>query len=333
MLAVIAAALMGVASAPPSALDSGIAARQRGEPATAVDWLAIAVMEEPDNADAWVQFGFALRDTGHPDDARGAFERALALAPDYADARDGLASLAPSAGEMPQGRAPDPVVVTLDGSWSALEDAKDWDELRLGIAVPTSGGVTVGASLETGHRFGVADSYGELRLDSPRSRVANYYAIVGGTPDADFRPRWQIGAGGSVRVADGTVPLYATLDVRHGDYPAGAVTTLAPGTTVYASKGRVWASARWINVFADGRHSSGGLARVDVETGEHARLFAGFARAPDLAEGRVVVTTSLFGGANVRLSDRVDWRVSLARDEPTNGLDRTTLSTGLSLRL
>lgn len=67
----------------------GVAAHFAGDNALAVPDLVSAAALMPDNPDPLVHLGYALLGTGEPERALAAFERALALTPDYQDARDG----------------------------------------------------------------------------------------------------------------------------------------------------------------------------------------------------------------------------------------------------
>jgi hypothetical protein len=122
------------------------------------------------------------------------------------------------------------------------------------------------------------------------------------------------------------------LDSGAAKYASGRVWSISPGFQKYFGNGRSWFSGQWINIIAGGRHLSGGLARIDAMATNSVRLFGGAARAPDLAEGRAIQTTSLFGGTAVAVNERVNWRASIARDAPSSGQRRLTFSTGLELK-
>ena len=75
-------------------LQAAIDSRLTGDAARAADLLQQLAEDAPENADIQVQLGFALLALGELGRAKGAFERALALAPDYVDANLGLALIA-----------------------------------------------------------------------------------------------------------------------------------------------------------------------------------------------------------------------------------------------
>jgi len=190
-----------------------------------------------------------------------------------------------------------------------------------------------GASLEVSRRFEMTDVYGELRLDRRFSDAISAYASIGATPNADFRPEWQIGAGGAARLQSGPHATVLTLDARQARYRAGDIQTLNPGIEQYVAGGRAWLTARWINIFDEkGRHRSGWLGRGDVQPREDLRLFAGIASAPDVSEGIVVDTTSVFGGLSYDLDAGTSVRISLAHEDRPGDGDRSQLALGLGYR-
>jgi YaiO family outer membrane protein len=155
---------------------------------------------------------------------------------------------------------------------------------------------------------------------------------VGATPDADFRPEWQVGAGGYVRLRDGGSPTILTLDARQAHFSAGDIQTLSPGVEQYLGE-RFWATARLINIFDErGDLQTGWLLRGDLLATERLRLFAGAADAPDTSEGVVIETFSLFAGLSYDLNDRFSMRMSVAHEDRQTGADRLQLSLGVGTR-
>lgn len=81
-------------------LEEAVQARLSGDYDHARALLEALTSAEPDNADAWLQLGLARSATGDSRGARDAFLRVLALAPEYDDARLGLARLAYRSGDV-----------------------------------------------------------------------------------------------------------------------------------------------------------------------------------------------------------------------------------------
>lgn len=91
-----------VASSPPSgdALAQARVLRRAGRPAEAIPLLARAVAAAPDDADAWLELGLAESATGRFTEAAAALDRAAALAPNYPDVQLARARLAFYAGDL-----------------------------------------------------------------------------------------------------------------------------------------------------------------------------------------------------------------------------------------
>jgi len=354
----------GLCSAPVAAqpadqaYEQAVQARMAGDHARAVELLGPVVAANPQNADAQLQLGLALLGLGRLDEAEAAFRRTLAIAPDYIDARLGLARVEqrrgnwaaaeaelapvdvahPEAGPLRRQIAAGAAAswfsrwrVDVDGGYAFLtQDQPDWKEGSLRVTHRPTRATAVSTGLEVSRRFERTDTYGELRLEHRfASNKGSAYLFAGGTPDADFRPEWQIGLGGEVRIRPGGAATLLTLDARQARYRVGDIQTLNPGIDQYLANGRAWIGARWINIFdQDGRHRSGWLLRGDALATERLRLFAGAADAPDTSEGVVVDTFSLFGGFAYDVNERVTVRASLAHDDRDSGADRLQLGLG-----
>lgn len=361
-LALVSAAQPAAAPADPAELyRDGVAARHAGDNERAARLLRQVVAAQPDNADAQLQLGLALLAQGDLAEAEAALRRTLAIAPDYEDARIGLARIEQRRGNRDAALAAlEPVSpanrdaaglrsqlaapieapehrwqLNLDGSYSSLEGSAqpDWQEGSFQLRYQASERTAVGGSVEVSRRFGETDAFAELRIDQRLSDGASVYVTAGGTPNADFRPEWQVGAGGSVRVVPGDTPTILTIDARQARYRAGDIQTVSPGVEQYLAGGRAWLTARWINIFDEtGARSSGFLVRGDVMASDDLRLFAGLADAPDVSEGVVTDTFSLFGGVSYAISDRTTLRFSIAHEDRDTGADRLQAGIGLGLR-
>jgi YaiO family outer membrane protein len=354
-----------VSAAPQDAPDGatyeeGVDARQSGDHARAISILRQVVADEPENADAHLQLGLSLLAAGNLPAAEATFRRTLEIAPGYEDARLGLARVAQRRGDRRAALAAlEPISpanseaaglriqladagaseyrwqINVDGNYSALEGDQqpDWKEGSVRLQYQATPDTTVSGGLEVARRFGNTDVYGEGRIDHRIGDGASVYVTAGGTPDANFRPEWQIGAGGSARVRGGDNPTSLTLDARQAHYQVGDIQTLVPGIEQYVAGGRAWLTGRWINIFDEnGKHRSGWLARGDVMASDRLRLFAGLADAPDVSEGVVTDTFSLFGGISYDLDERSTLRLSVAHEDRSAGSDRLQVGLGLGWR-
>ena len=103
-------------------------------------------------------------------------------------------------------------------------------------------GSTVARGLPAGSRPHAASvaatSMAKLRGETPVGAGGSVYLLAGGTPGADFRPRWQVGAGGRARVSGGATPTVLTLDLRHASYRSGKTTLINPGIEQYLFGGQ-----------------------------------------------------------------------------------------------
>lgn len=358
----LALAALTLVAAQPSQdpYEQGVAARHAGDAARAVELLSQVVAAEPENSDAQLQLGLALMAAGRLEEAEAALRRTLALAPGYDDARIALARIAQRRGDPATGlRELEPVnpanakaarlrtslaaapeepsdrwQLDVEGNYSALDGGRsDWREGSLQLRYQATPETAVSARLESSHRFGLDDTYGEFRLDHRISPAAGVYAALGATPNADFRPEWQVSAGAAVRVRSGPEATVLTLDARQARYRAGDIQTLSPGIEQYVVGGRVWLTGRLINIFDEqGEHHLGWLARGDAQAAPRLRLFAGLSDAPDTSEGRVVDTFSVFGGLSLDVNGRTTFRLSLAHENREFGADRLQSGIGLGLR-
>jgi len=332
-------------------------ARLNGDSETAVALLGPIVTKDPRNSDAQVQLGLAQLALGRLDAAEQAFRAALDVAPAYIDARVGLARIAQRRGDRSGAlRELDGIDPTnrdvaalrtqlaeigdilrwqldVEGSYSALDGPRpDWREAAIQLRRRMDDSATVGGRLEYARRFARTDVYGEALVEYVFSPKARAYVSLGATIDPDFRPKYQIGAGGSLRIRDGGYATVLTLDGRQARYAVGDVQSLSPGIEQYIA-GRAWLTARWINLFDErGIRRDGYLVRGDVQPIDRARLFLGYSDAPDTDEGVVVAVRSLFGGVSYDLTPHTTLRLNLAHEDRATGADRTQFGLGFGFR-
>jgi len=345
---------LAAAQVPQDLYAHGVAARMSGDNNRAVILLEQVVADDNGNADAQLQLGLALLNLGRLDEAEAAFRRTLAIAPDYADARIGIARVEQRRGRIDAAVSELNMIgsdnseasvlrqqlrqhtdiqrwrLDFDGGYSWLEGSQpDWQEVAMRLAYRASAASTVSGGLEIARRFEVTDVYGELRVDNRFRPGLDGYVLLGATPNSDFRPQWHLGAGGAVRVRNGGSATVLTLDARQARYNDGDIQTLNPGIDQYLAKGKIWVGARWINIFDEnGKHRAGWLLRGDALATPDLRLFVGAANAPDISEGIVIDTFSLFGGLAYDLNERTNLRMSLAHEDRETGSDRLQVSLG-----
>ncbi|WP_147416744.1 YaiO family outer membrane beta-barrel protein [Sphingomonas edaphi] len=316
----------------PDPYAEAVEARRAANPARAASILEQVLKADPANSDALVQYGYSLLALRRLDDAEAAFRQALAVAPNYQDARDGLELVT-----QRRKAAPAPAAtrfkLDLDGGLTSVSQGQpDWRDASVQLRYDQNSAVVLTGRVELARRFRRTDVYGEARVDFRQGNDLSGYLLTGGTPDADFRPKVQLGMGGSAKIGGTSNPTIATLDARWADYASGEVWTLNPGVQQYLGGGRVWLTAQWINIFQGSDHSSGWLARADYLPTPKLRLFGGVANAPDISEGVVLRTSSQFGGLALGITDNQDVRLSVAHDDPDGSAKRTSISIGTGIR-
>jgi YaiO family outer membrane protein len=225
----------------------------------------------------------------------------------------------------------------LEAAYSDLTHGRDpWREGALRASYRFDDEWTLGGAVEAASRFDKFDAYVEARIDGRCIGGTSYYVLVGGTPDADFRPRVAVGAGGAQRLFqdDGVFEaVYATLDVRYADYQAGDVDAVNPGLETYLFGGRAWVTVRHINIWDEtGEHRTGYFVRADGLVTGTVALFGGHADAPDTSDGITVDTTSWFAGAAVDVEENTTVRFAIAQEIRDTGYDRTTFTLSLTLK-
>lgn len=316
MLSMLVAA--AVSPAAEVSYEAAIALRQAGRNAEAVAALDALSRRNPDDADIWLNLGLAQIASQNYAAADRALERALQIAPAYADARLAYARSAFFRGEPELARrrlapliaakptdaealglarqletaAPAASVgealswrLDLGGSHSDLSlNLEPWRAATLTLS-RRSGDRTLGGVVEHTERFGVADTFIEA-FAARRLGSGDGYIAVGGAPDADYRPEWSLRAGGST-------PLWSRqgaavrlgLDASYARFGVGDVRSLQPFLAI-DWRGRAALILRSINTFDEADEYRAGYAvRAEIQPAEGLRFNAGWADAPESSEG------------------------------------------------
>lgn len=336
LAAALAALAMVVPSAAaaqqaPTAYEAGVAARQAGESAEAKRLLEAWLAEHPEDVDARLQLAYAELALGNLRAARAGFEEVLRRAPDYGDAREGLALVAARGDTSGEARAGQ---FLLEGALSDLSGpAAGWSEVAADLTLPASSSTTLGARAAHYGRFGLDDVELVGRVGWRAADGVWLRAHAGLTPEADFRPELSIGGGMDLRLTTGNATVL-TFDAEYQRFPLQEVVSINPGIVQYLADGQAWITLRGIGTIADGGPlQAGALARGDYAPKDGWRLFAGVANGPDTDLGVVTRVTSLFGGIEAPLGSRFGIVGSIARDWREAGADRTEFRLGLKVRL
>jgi YaiO family outer membrane protein len=327
-----AAAVLALISAPAiaqqqNAYEAGVAARQAGRAVEAKQLLRTWLSAHPADLDAQLQLAYAELDSGNLDAAEKGFAAVLVAAPDYLDARQGLAL---TAKRREQDKSGANGFVLAEGSLSELEGAAaDWREAALEVQAPVTRTAALGARTAYYRRFGRDDLELTGRFMVHPSPDVWLRANVGGTPHADFRPRFAIGGGGDWRISRGNATVLM-LDVGYQRFPLQEVVSFQPGIVQYLASGTTWITIKGIGETADGGPLLvGGSVRGDYQPTGTWRLFGGVANGPDTDLGVVSRVSSVFGGAEIPLSAKLGFVGSVAHEWRRSGADRTEFRIGL----
>ncbi|MER9070081.1 YaiO family outer membrane beta-barrel protein [Mesorhizobium sp. M0902] len=280
---------------------------------------------DPRNADALVGLGDVRRAEGDDDAAREAYRQALAIEPGSADVEQRLAVPPPRKWRL-----------DLGGEASDLTDGLgDWTDRSAGLGYRLSPRTTISGHARLATRFGHTDVQVEGRIDQAFSPAFSAYVLAATTPDADFLARYSIGAGASwqlVTPAKAFGPLSLNIDARYDNFANTNVTSISPWVQGYVLDGRLGLSARWVHVQDDiGTRADGYVLRADLAMIQRFNLFGGYADAPEISNGTLVPTRTVFGGISWDVSDPLTLRASIAHEQrPT--FDRSIFGLGLTAR-
>ncbi|MER8692076.1 YaiO family outer membrane beta-barrel protein [Mesorhizobium opportunistum] len=280
---------------------------------------------DPHNAEALVGIGDLRRARGDDGAAREAYRQALAIEPGSADIAQRLAAPPPRKWRLDLGR-----------EVSDLTDGLgDWTDSSAGLAYRLSPRTMISGRTRLATRFGHTDVQIEGRIDQAFSPAFSAYALAAATSDADFLARYSIGAGASwqaVAPAKAFGPLSLNIDARYDNFVNADVTTISPWVQAYVLDGRLGLSARWVHAQDDiGTRADGYVLRADLAVTPHFNVFGGYADAPEISDGTLVPTRTVFGGISWDVSDPLTLRASIAHEERP-AFDRDMFDLGLTAR-
>ncbi|MBP7483678.1 MAG: YaiO family outer membrane beta-barrel protein [Aquabacterium sp.] len=285
---------------------------------------------------------------GQPDRAAKVYEAILDQAPDYLDAKEGLAR---ARAAMQTDKAP---VVAQRDAPSAPASTPHW---QVASGFEYSDFDQAGrapwrqTSVQLDHLFQNASVYGRVaRYDQYRlldadvelggavtlTPVLQVHGFVGGSQQPEFRPTQRVGMGGEWWFhgrpeAVGSVAL--TVESRYDEYADDTrVRTFNPGVA-WAPYAGVKLSANLIGVDKAGAKWLHGRAfRVDVTPSDQISVYGGYADAPENELASVVRTRSWFVGMAADLAPGYTARLGYARDDRENAYIRQVINVGIAYR-
>jgi len=280
---------------------------------------------DPRNAEALLGIGDVRRAQGDDDAARQAYREALAIEPGSSDIEQRLAVPPPRKWRLDLGTEVSDLTSGLG----------DWTDSSAGLAYRLSPRTTISGRTRVATRFGHTDVQIEGRIDQAFSPAFSAYALAAATPGADFLARYSIGAGASwqvVAAAKAFGPLSLNIDTRYDHFANTNVTSVSPWVQGYIFDGRLGLSARWVHAADDtGTRADGYVLRADLAVTQRVNLFGGYADAPEISDGTLVPTRTVFSGIAWDVNDPLTLRASIAHEQrPT--FDRSIFGLGLTAR-
>jgi YaiO family outer membrane protein len=298
---------------------------QEGEARAAEAQFQAILEREPNNSEALIGLGDTQRARGDDRAARASYGKALALEPASIDIQQRLAQPPPKKWRVDIGTE----ISHLSAGISS------WTDSSFGLSYTPLPGTTIGGRSRVATRHGERDVQIEARIDHAFSQDFSAYGVVAGTPDADFLARFSVGGGVSWRAyvpAGSSGPLFLTLDGRHDVFDDTLVTTLSPAAQYFFFDERLGLQVRWIHsVNAEGTSANGYAVRADVAATDRLRLLAGYSDAPEISEGTLIDTRTVFTGISFDLSQSLTLRANYAHEQRT-AFDRNTFGLGLAVR-
>jgi len=338
---------------------AGVTARATQGYQTAISKFRQLLQREPDNSDALVLLGFSQLAAGLDAEAQVSFDRVLVLAPDYHDARLGLARIAFGRNDLEGARALLDIVLDAQpdnqeavallqkvsapvNSWrldagmevSMLSGGRpSWTDSFYNLSYRFGQGTSLSGRLRQVTRPSGSDLQLEARADHVFSKQFSAYGLAAATPDADFVAQLSLGGGMRWQITEGAGllgPLYLTLDARHDVFATSAVTAFNPGMAFNLFDGQAILNVRWLHSQSDiGTMADGYMLRLDATPVEGVGAMIGYSFAPEISGATTIETQTIFAGATFSVSDTLTLRVNYAH-EFRAAFDRDIFSLGWS---
>lgn len=314
-----------------SPYDAAVAAHRAGESERAVRLLEPLVAAHPEDVDARVQLGYAYLALDRREEAREQFRAVLERAPDYDDARAGLAIIDGRRRTDTKAHSS----LHIEGAISDLTGGRDdWSEIGATVAFPVASHDTLALSATLLDRFGLHDT--ELSAEYTM-RAEDDVWLRGGlstTPSADFRPSIGLSTGIDWRMTSGRNATIIGFEGSWRSFPLQDVWTFTPSVTQYLTGGEASITARVDGIAAeDNPIRIGALVRADLYPSEGARVFVGAASGPDTDIGVVTTRSSVFGGAELPIAKAASLTGSIAHDWRDGASDRMEARIGVRIGL
>ncbi len=298
----------------------------------ALELLVQAHEQQPNNDDVLLLIARIHGWQGDYDAAERELKAILMRHAEYTDASDALTWVERAR------TAPPPLLWRLDAGYehSGFERVTqpDWNMEFLQLSRQL-GDATLHGRAEHYDQYRTIDTTYELGADYRFTSRLSGYLLGSNTPNADFRPRWRVGAGGAARLDPEQlhgVPVWFTLDARQDEYTSVSVRTVNPGLRIEPADD--WAiSPKLITVTQLGMGPLyGWTARLDGRFAPGWRFNAGYADAPETESGVTVTTKTYFGGLAVDINPAYTLQFAYTHDDREKSYIRHVIDCSLSYR-
>lgn len=284
-----------------------------------------ALAHNPADADAMLGLGDALRAAGEDAQARLQYQEALRLRPGSLEIMERLAAPVPRKWRFD--------LATEISDLSAGQGT--WTDNFAVLSYRASPDLAATAQTRLATRYGKTDAQLEARLDYAFSRALSAYGLIAITPEADFLADSSIGVGTAWAVETGIRPVGSVLiglDARYDEYTESEIRLLQPWAQINFFDDRFWVTGRWVHVEDDQSNVVDGyILRGDAMVTDRLQAFIGYSDAPEISEGVIVDTESVFGGVGFAVTDDVTLRASYGF-EKREAFDRDMYGLGLTVR-
>jgi|HubBroStandDraft_2_1064218.scaffolds.fasta_scaffold19770_3 YaiO family outer membrane protein len=352
-------------AAPPQALGrdaayaKAVKSRLAGDNAGAIAQLQVLLAADPNDVDARLQLGFALRAMGRSADAEREFTEVLRRAPDYKDARVALAQLQWARGDVAAAKAtlgpelirnpgdaetsafvaklidnkpPQLWRVDVNGAVSDLtEGLAQWNEVDLAVSRKVDANSALTASVQTIERFDIHETYLEGAYDHGWNG-GEISIAVGGSLNPTFRPIVAVHSEALLNPWQGA-PWTVAISGAFSRYVVGDVETVSAGADrlILGDSGKL--GARFIVT-----HDETGAYLYGFSTDAGWRFtpkFDATATYVDSAEtdtGRTVRVRAYGVAANLNLTDSAILHASVTEEARENSFDRLEFALGATAK-
>lgn len=336
--------------------------RRAGRLSDAITDLQALLSVEPENVDARLQLGLALRAVGRNAEAEAAFADVLRRTPDYKDARVALAELQWGRGDVASAKAtlgpellaapgdPDtaafvgkltaiddkaaPLLWRVDetGSYSALSRGlPEWLENDLSISRKIDAQSAVTASVQSIERFKLGETYLEGAFDHGWSG-GEWSLGVGGSLDPTFRP--EVAVHGDLLLNPWpTTPWRLAGAFSYGHYVVGDVETVSLGADrlFFGDRGKL--SARFIDTRDEtGAYLAGFSTAAAWRFNAILDAAVSYVDSAENDTGTTVRVRALGFAGNYTLSERAIFHLSVTHESRQNSYGRTEVALGATAK-